>query len=527
MPNLKQKFITVLPRFGKAPDETNSKLFLTWDNWNDYSFYTTFGVFYIDENSQKHELEGVKIGYFGQNENETKLKVGDSYDILPEEYFSLGTVNYYETLNKLGDEIRDKVLNTLHDIAKYPQIFEKAINERVTTFSFLRSMSATEITGQLRRMANGGSWLHKYNFAFKTRIKEKELKELILTFDIAPESNPPTNINILIGRNGSGKTTIINNMIATLLNDNNDNVFGEQVFEEIFDKKNIFPLLINVSFSAFDNINTHVVDSEIKDLIKYFYIGLKKKSSTEPNSILLKSPDELSFEFYQSLNNCRKKLLVNRWQNAISILESDPNFKDEDIRSLIQEDDSIEDENIRHELFKEIALVVFSKLSSGHKIVLLTITRLVELVEEKTLVLIDEPETHLHPPLLSAFTRSLSDLLIHRNGVAIIATHSPVILQEVPRSCVWHLKRNGEIVEADRLRIESFGENVGILTYEVFSLEVTNSGFHKRLKEAVDNADSYEEVIEKFNNNIGLEAKSILRSLFYQKNQENDTYKEA
>ena len=61
----------------------------------------------------------------------------------------------------------------------------------------------------------------------------------------------------------------------------------------------------------------------------------------------------------------------------------------------------------------------------------------------RTLVLLDEPEAHLHPPLLSAFTRALSDLLIYRNGVAIIATHSPVVLQEVPKSCVWKLRRSG------------------------------------------------------------------------------------
>jgi len=66
------------------------------------------------------------------------------------------------------------------------------------------------------------------------------------------------------------------------------------------------------------------------------------------------------------------------------------------------------------------------KLSSGHAIVLLTITRLVEL-DERSLVLIDEPEVHLHPPLLSAFVRALSDLLIELNGVAIVATHSPVM----------------------------------------------------------------------------------------------------
>src|SRR5690606_8000124 len=81
-------------------------------------------------------------------------------------------------------------------------------------------------------------------------------------------------------------------------------------------------------------------------------------------------------------------------------------------------------------------------MSSGHKIVLLTITRLVSTVEEKTLVLLDEPESHLHPPLLSAFTRALSDLLLSRNGVAIVATHSPVVTQEVPMTCVWILTRS-------------------------------------------------------------------------------------
>jgi predicted ATP-dependent endonuclease of OLD family len=87
-------------------------------------------------------------------------------------------------------------------------------------------------------------------------------------------------------------------------------------------------------------------------------------------------------------------------------------------------------------IFREIARELFGALSTGHKIVLLTITRLVETVDERSIVLFDEPEAHLHPPLLSALIRALSELLISRNGVAIVATHSPVVLQEVPRTCV-------------------------------------------------------------------------------------------
>jgi predicted ATP-dependent endonuclease of OLD family len=98
--------------------------------------------------------------------------------------------------------------------------------------------------------------------------------------------------------------------------------------------------------------------------------------------------------------------------------------------------------------------------------------------------LLDEPEAHLHPPLLSAFIRALSDLLVNRNGVAIIATHSPVVLQEVPKICVWKIWRNGREVVVERPEIETFAENVGILTRKVFGLEVANSGFHKLLSES-------------------------------------------
>src|SRR4029077_1742647 len=110
------------------------------------------------------------------------------------------------------------------------------------------------------------------------------------------------------------------------------------------------------------------------------------------------------------------------------------------------------------------ATSLFLNLSTGHKIVLLTLTRLVETVEERTLILFDEPESHLHPPLLSAFIRALSDLLIDRNGVAVIATHSPVVLQEVPACCAWKLQRYGGLLEAERPEAETFGENVGVLT---------------------------------------------------------------
>ena len=89
-----------------------------------------------------------------------------------------------------------------------------------------------------------------------------------------------------------------------------------------------------------------------------------------------------------------------------------------------------------------------------------------------------------------------------------------MVLQEVPKSCTWKLWRSGHLSKVERLETESFGENVGILTREVFGLEHTDSGFHNLLKDAVDKLDSYEAAINSFNSQLGTEATGILRALY-------------
>ena len=67
-------FITIVNRFGHYPVNAKSQLFLTWDDWNDWSYLTYYGIFYIDEFSNKHELGGIKIAYFEQKKRRKKIK---------------------------------------------------------------------------------------------------------------------------------------------------------------------------------------------------------------------------------------------------------------------------------------------------------------------------------------------------------------------------------------------------------------------------------------------------------------------
>lgn len=73
---------------------------------------------------------------------------------------------------------------------------------------------------------------------------------------------------------------------------------------------------------------------------------------------------------------------------------------------------------------------MFARWSTGHKIVMHAAVSMVAYTEAKAIVLIDEPESHLHPPLLAAFMHAVRPILDKNDAFAVIATHSPVVVQE-------------------------------------------------------------------------------------------------
>ena len=283
----------------------------------------------------------------------------------------------------------------------------------------------------------------------------------------------------------------------------------ESIFTEYSESP--FANIVSVTFSAFDEFVIVAESRKSIQGVRYSNIGLRQRIKNKDGETVTvtRDPIDLADEFSISAKACEAGARGVRWKRSLTTLQADPIFAETQVASLA---------GVESSQFVRQAKQMFRKLSSGHKIVLLTITKLVEKVEEKTLVLMDEPEAHLHPPLLSAFIRALSDLLIDRNGVAIVATHSPVILQEVPASCVWKIVRHGSAARADRPEIETFGENVGVLTSEVFGLEVTRSGFHKMLADAVGDLDSIDAVLTKFDNEVGSEGRALISSLIATRN---------
>ncbi|MER8402045.1 AAA family ATPase [Mesorhizobium sp. M1348] len=264
--------------------------------------------------------------------------------------------------------------------------------------------------------------------------------------------------------------------------------------------------LVIVSFSVFDRFDPIPNGrARTETTLPYYYVGIKSDGAPAPGDgrVRIKSTDELDAEFGQSLHNVSAEPQhLERWLDAMRIVSSDPGIGDIGVEAMFLsgQADAI-----------DRMLVAFSRMSSGHKIVLLTLTRLVECISDRSLVLMDEPETHLHPPLLGSFVRAVSDLLVSRNAVAIVATHSPVVLQEVPASCVSMLMRSGESLRVLRPDDETFAENVSVLTRKVFGLEIEQSGFYKLLQEAALGRN-YDYVQARFDKQIGSEGRALTRA---------------
>lgn len=485
-----------------------SEGFLVRDNWDDYGFKTSFTLVYFDEDGDRHDIGHVKI--MVANMPTGYVAIDEEFEVLAPGYGSLGQdQSYYETLLELPEPVRVTILGALRDVVWDDAIRAELQDDDAYGTSLTRSVGEARFNKQ-RSIIQEQAELTAFNFTYRFPGGGEEI-----AVRVDPGSLPPSNIHVVIGRNGVGKTTLLTS-ISSLLRNGRDRRLGRLRFEEDPDAapKDQFANLITVAFSAFDSFDPppRSASGRLRSLkagtrsgLDYTYVGLKKRVKVgDERATGNKNEADLQQDFVESTLQCLRSASRPRWQAAMRILEADPLFAGLGLSHLVElEYDAIEDR----------AGEIFETASSGHKIVLLTLTRLAELVSERTLVLIDEPEAHLHPPLVMALVRAISDLLAKRNGVAILATHSPVVVQEVPASCVTLLFRAADAITVERPQIETFAENLGALTREIFRVEVTESGHHALITEVAQTAESLDDVLGTFNDHIGAEGRALARAI--------------
>jgi hypothetical protein len=273
-----------------------------------------------------------------------------------------------------------------------------------------------------------------------------------------------------------------------------------------------FKTVVVVSYSAFDTFvipgRTEVEKEKLQEsgeLFGYVYCGLRERSDDDlPNgdqTYRLRTPAEIEGEFLSALGRVREANRLEVLQEVLKPLLRDPSFQRIGLTQLYAD----RDDDYLAELFRD--------LSSGHKVVLKIVTELTAHISgsEPTLVLIDEPETHLHPPLLAAFLKSVRACLETFDGYAVIATHSPVVLQETPARYVQVLRRAADQNRMVAPSIETFAESIGVITQEVFNLGDGSTDWHETLR--VLARQPLDEIEELFDRKLGFAARSYILSV--------------
>ena len=208
------------------------------DNWDDFTYKTTFDANYYDDSGRRRYIGSIKIGYKGMpRESRVFDIIPKQFEKLPDEYFSLGqTASFYQRIAELGYEKRCEILTAINDIAYDLDIYNAVQDEPVLETSLMRDATAFSVKNQLHRLAHGGAKLTGYQFTYSLdrSITDINGAPVRLEFCVIPYSNPPSNIHVLIGRNGTGKTHLLQSMINSI-HGKGDN--GSFKFEEYDDSE--------------------------------------------------------------------------------------------------------------------------------------------------------------------------------------------------------------------------------------------------------------------------------------------------
>ncbi|XTZ13613.1 AAA family ATPase [Micromonospora echinospora] len=423
-------------------------------------------------------------------------------------------MSYYEILKSLGRGIYAPVLRALRDVVYTPSIREDFRREYAYTTSLLRYGGSARIiedsAGLFSQLHSGpdGFSFGPIRMEFTTSVGGSAFR-FPIAFDDSEKL--PGRINVVIGYNGAGKTRLLANLAMVAFADlrNRNSVrFRERYGFFSVGSDDRFGAVVSVSYSAFDTFEVPGVSSEERAFMEssgqsvgHIYCGLRKfgpDSLSAERLDQLKSAAEIKEEFLDTATRLRTQERSLMYRRALGPLIKEPSFQ----RLGISVEDLVGDN------FGDI----FDLLSSGHKIVLNIVARLAAFLQPHSLLLLDEPECHLHPPLLAAFLKSLNALLEDGSSFAIIATHSPVVLQEVPKRYVRILRRFGEQTYVDDPETETFGENVGMLTRQVFNLDSTKTDFHDWLRESSETM-TVDQISQLFPEGMSGQARAYLETL--------------
>ena len=473
------------------------------DSWNDFKYRCSYQyTIYFDQ--RQREIHGrVFLGFTSSNKKiEDSGQISQEIDVveaseLPD-FFTLqgGMRDYRDFVFEHGIEDSNRLLLALNDLvatkrlAKRAKLVEDAIKTEVFNLAFMRD------SDRFFAFHNADSLLDGLGEESFSRIST----ELSINYELAgffrnhnfhlnfdTDSLLPKRICVLIGRNGLGKSQALHTIVRSLVKGDqrfSDRKLGRPMVSRLLaiatpgETVNTFPperanrrikyrrLILNRSSRAkasrgFGDICVQLARSKE-------FIGNNDRWKLFEESILFFSKiDNVVIPLSKEISVSANHILRVNGKRYVPILKLNGGGEQAklEVQGAIARNSNpliLIDGNIY-------------PLSSGQLAFIKFLAQACLFIENGTLVLLDEPETHLHPNFISEFVRILDRLLKITGSVAIIATHSAYFVREVPRTQVLVFKGgpDGQVI-IQNPRLKTFGADVGSISYFVFEDEITN-----------------------------------------------------
>jgi hypothetical protein len=459
--------------------------------WNDFSNFSEYELFYFTTQENSLSIGNVKI--IKRDSSNTPDNIEKIFSSLSEEYCSLGqSVEYYENFKNLfGNEFLSK-LWALKDAAFFTDIQENYENDYFFKNSLIRYDEQEQILRSIKYRIYDYDLKNLYSFKYHFQPKYAE-SSIDIDFNFDNESEVPNRIYALIGKNGTGKTQLVSALPLDISTKSN---------QSFIPKSPLFSKVIAVSYSIFDKFEIPKKNSSFN----YVYCGLRETDGE------LYSEKGLKLRFHNSWKKIKSNRRFEKWMNLL------PLFMDVDlVKEFIVED---EDDSFSHIVDIKAFNVVSGKLSSGQSILLYILTEIVANIRYDSLIIYDEPETHLHPNAISQLMNTIYELTNEFRSYCIIATHSPLIVRELLSKNVYVLEKESNILVARRPLIETFGENLTVITEEIFGNRDVPKQFKIILERLVKKGYTFDHIIDLLQSGnipLSLNAMILLKSILNEK----------
>lgn len=455
-------------------DKTPCFMLVFNSGWNDFSVMTWYELFWYGPDETRAHIGTVKI--LAKTEK-ARQEIEDSWyktkDYLPTEFFSLQGIGaslgqnaeYYNNIKRLFPDDYMNILWALQDCAIYPHCEEEYCNHR-QFHSLIRASEAERLLREEKFRIKGLNVQDWYRFTFSYKPKYSE-NFINLDFDFTQKGGIQKRLYAIIGENGVGKTQMLSSF---------PQLFAAKSQESFVPHLPIVSRVLTVSTSIFDDVDVPV----ISESFTYDFCGLRFQDFTAKQD----KATVMQRHILEAVQEIEKH---ERTQKAADILGK---F----LPSAIM-DDLFWINNNKLEFNNARLFNILGKLSSGESNLVVTFCDIIAKLRQDTLLLIDEPETHLHPKAISRMMNALYKLLDDFKSYAIVATHSSLVVREVMADHVYIIKRNGNIPVVGKIQKESFGANLETLSEEIFGARADDSYYYKQISEMAYYGMTYEKIL--------------------------------